>query len=310
MADLANNLINAEGLSVNTKVLYANRIKILKSMYNNGGREIDYVILNPKKTIKKIYDKYKAPQTIKNFIATILAIFKYNPLFKQTYPLLYDYYTAEYEKVNNKINEKYDSNEMSEKQKEQHFTFEELLEAVDKMERGTQDYLLMAFYTMMPPLRLDLNEVRLYRREPKQIDQNRDNYLVIRQRGSLVLVINNYKTSGTYGKQEIVLPKMLAKLIKQYFKDRREQNWLFINSNNEPYSDAGFSMYISNVLKKILGKHSTMNMIRHSYINYISGNKTMTTGEKKEIATQMGHSLQMQDQYRLIDEEVKNEVIN
>lgn len=300
MDDLANNLINAEGLSVNTKVLYANRIKILKSLYT-GNKDLEFVILNPKKTIKKIYDKYKAYQTIKNFIATILAVFKYNPIFKQQYPNLYDYYYAEYEKANEKVNEKYDDNRMSEKQEEQFFTFEELLKGIEKMEVGTQDHLLMSFYTLMPPLRLDLNEVKIFKREPKKTDIDKYNFIVLRQRGSLVLVLNNYKTSKQYGKQELVLPKPLVKIIRNYFKqdEKINQDYLFLNCNDEPYTDSGFSLYISRVLKDILGKHSTLNMIRHAYINFIA-NHNLTTGEKKTIAKQMCHSTDMQDQYRLM----------
>lgn len=303
--ELENNVLNASGISIQTKLNYANHFKILKSMFMGKNKDLETIILNPRRTLAKIYKKYPAISSRRSVLSSILGIFKYNPIFKQQYQQVYDFYLEVVKSLSDIIGQKYDNNELSQKQQEQYFTWEELLNAVDKMEKGTQEHLIMRFYTLLPPVRLDLNEVKVYRREPKLQDRNKGNYIVLRQRGTLVLVLNDYKTSNTYGKQELVLPKELAKELRLFFKDKENREYLILNKNNELYSEPTMSLYISNILKKILGKHSSMNMIRHAYVNYINKDKNMTTGDKKQIAKGMGHSLMQQEHYRLMPTENK-----
>jgi hypothetical protein len=301
--ELEKNVINASGISVQTKMNYANHFKILKSMFMGKNKDLETIILNPKKTIDKIYKKYPAITSRRAVLSSILGIFKYNPIFKQQYPNIYDFYLEEVKGLSELIQQKYDNNDLSERQKEQFFTWDELLQAVDKMEKGTQEHLLMRFYTLLPPVRLDLNEVRIFKREPKLIDKDKYNYIVLRARGTLVLVLSQYKTANTYGKQEIVLPKQLAKELRVFISNNPDRQYLFLNRNNELYTEPTMSLYITNILKKILGKHSSMNMIRHAYVNYINNDKNMTTGEKKQVAKGMGHSLLQQENYRLMPNE-------
>jgi len=115
--------------------------------------------------------------------------------------------------------------------------------------------------------------------------------------GNSRLVIADFKTSKVYGQiLHEKLPKELHdEIIISLQKQPRE--FLFVNARNEPFTRDTFSKWSSRVLEKLFGVIMTLTIIRHLYISSLDFNK-MTTKELDKIGKQMGHSLNMQSQYR------------
>ena len=89
---------------------------------------------------------------------------------------------------------------------------------------------------------------------------------------------NNYKTFGSYGKQEfkVQTPDYVPK-----------SGWLL----GKKYSQSN----LSNAVKRILGY--TINDLRHIYISENINKKDVTLGEKRKIAEKMAHSIGTQQEY-------------
>ena len=109
--ELENNVINASGLSLQTKMTYANHFKILKSWFLGKNKDLETIILTPKRTIAKVYKKYPSMTTRRTFLSSILGVFKYNPVFKNQYEDVYNIYLDEVKGLSELISKKYDNNE-------------------------------------------------------------------------------------------------------------------------------------------------------------------------------------------------------
>jgi len=76
-------------------------------------------------------------------------------------------------------------------------------------------------------------------------------------------VFNNYKTSGTYGTQEIAIPAALKKIIKKWLPLIPEgTNHLLFNANREPLTN----VTLNQRLTEIFGPKRGVNSIRHLYL--------------------------------------------
>ena len=125
----------------------------------------------------------------------------------------------------------------------------------------------------------------------KNIDKDTHNYL-----DKSKMVFNSYKTSKTYGTQELVIPTQLRNILKKWIAINPTE-YLFFDSNLNPLS----SVKLNQRFNKIFGKKVSVNQMRHTYLTDKFGD---TINKKNEVAntmSDMGSSSGMLDTY------VKNE---
>jgi hypothetical protein len=125
----------------------------------------------------------------------------------------------------------------------------------------------------------------------KSIDKDIHNYL-----DKSKMVFNSYKTSKTYGTQELAIPTQLRNILKKWIAINPTE-YLFFDSNLNPLS----SVKLNQRFNKIFGKKVSVNQMRHTYLTDKFGD---TINKKNEVAntmSDMGSSSSMLDTY------VKNE---
>lgn len=167
------------------------------------------------------------------------------------------------------INEVYADQTRTEKQEEKHVSQTELKELFEKLQVDAkkiyrhkdydwgklQDYILLALYggQFIPPRRaLDYTAMKI-----KNFNLENDNYFYKNK-----FVFNTFKTAGSAGKQEIVLPKPLLSIIKKWISINPTE-WLLFDTKKQSMN----AVKLNQKFNKLFGKAVSINEFRHSYMS-------------------------------------------
>jgi len=224
-------------------------------------------------------------------------------------------YEREQRAMNEKNTEARGENLLSGTQIKNYVAWEDIL-AYRGENWSSNDKLLYAFLTLMPPRRMEYALLKVVKMSPEKAmraDRN-FNYVVLNERGSPVLIIyNRYKTGKTYGQYLVNLvrkdevPFMRQKLkveLSRYLESVRPiENGMLLFGRADGKVDGNFSQRIMKLFEGT-GKNVGGNVLRHSFITWFLQNKpNVSDNELKEVALAMGHSLEMFRSYRKIVEE-------
>jgi len=190
------------------------------------------------------------------------------------------------------IRERIDSQELTERQKKNAVTWDQVMEA----RAANPDDLLLAFYTYLPPVRADYNAVHLLR-SGDSIPKG-ENYIIMDR--TYKLVLQEFKTSKTYSSIEHNLPEPLKKILdKSLAKEPRA--YLFVSSRTgEPYTASNFAEWAGRQLSKLIGQKTNLTALRHAYVHTIDYNQPYK--DLKAITNSMGHSVERSMLYKLKDD--------
>ena len=213
--------------------------------------------------------------------------------------------TAENAKVMDEIrgNPKQDKTE----KEEENWVSLPVLKKLAKQKAGEfniQDRLLIACYTLMPPVRLDLNDVVIVRTDfidettgrPVGITEKQNYIRIYKKAGKFYteLVLNSYKTDKTYGEFRERLPKPITDLIMELPVN---QTHLFQKKGGGPFSSAEtFGVYLRSVFKKLTEKNISVDLLRHIYLTDFRKNEK-TEETKQKVAKKMMNSVKEQTEY-------------
>jgi hypothetical protein len=181
----------------------------------------------------------------------------------------------------------------------------EIVEARNKLPLGSFPRLLLAVYTEIPPVRRDLHDTPVFVAPGDADLQKRHastggNYIVIDRENSR-LVLQEYKTAKVYGENVIPLTAPLMREITQSFQ-RYPRRHLFVSTKDfvTPYgNERTFGQWANATLHKIFGKPLTLTMLRHVYVTALDFN-SLTKRDRMTIASNMGHGLSRQEEYRFV----------
>lgn len=303
-SDLIQPILDAE-LSPVTKRVYLTR---LRTLLGKTGKSIFYVATNPDEFLPQVREWSEAPATQKSYIAAILAVFRHNEGLKDQQPAAYQAWYAAFQEINNAIDERYKNNAPSERQKEGYVPYADIVARRDALPDGSDDRLLLSFYTYLPPLRCDFNRLRVYDAEPAADAPGAPgaelNYIVLPRRASgaanaSTLVLGEFKTRAHH---DAPLRKELPEALTEQLRlslHAQPRDWVFTDRKGRPYSAMSYTKWTSRTLARLFGRPLTVSLIRHSFINTLDMN-TLTVAEKERIARDMAHTVAMQDRYRLI----------
>jgi hypothetical protein len=285
-------------------------------------------ILNDKKPFKNLafLKKYDAidtfmatysdntKKTIYASIASVLLLFKDT----STYKSAYKHYVAKM-KVLADESKKVDTSVKTEKQKENWIEWEEVkkvhTELSDKV-FGNKDkvfgenafaellkLVVLSLYTDLPPRRnQDYLKMKVANIKDEDTLPTDYNYLIVDKKVPVKFVFNIYKTAKTYGKQTLLIPESLAKVLSLYFKQHPILK--SVKGNTKVFPIAPFLLsfgstdpvvadnFITRILNKIFDKKIGCSMLRHIYL---SGKQNVN--EMIADANAMGHSLSQQREY-------------
>jgi len=222
----------------------------------------------------------------------------------------------QYTELRDELNEKYAEDQgdgiISEKQKKNFASMEEINSMLSQMEKqlrekkiktkgdltGKEKELLMMYtiYNMLKyvPTRNDIAGMKLT--SPKNYPkQNKDfNYLVV-GRSNIYYMLNNYKTNKTYGyDKRIDLPAPLVKIVRSYIRatGMKSGEVLFTTSTGNPISRNVLSQMLLKTSKKYINKGVSTTMMRKIVVSHELGELKK---KQKDLADKMQHSVAMQD---------------
>lgn len=325
-------------LSEKTYLTMKRNFERIEMIFDKTTQEIELKELDKvEEIVAKIDKNYKLASKIQ----TILGIKKLIASFENT-PQQYSIFIKwvdELKKNVNQRNEKIGNNEMTPNEEKNWIDYEDLKEKfVENLYKTVLDNqyivnniviskapklffelkrkLLLAFYILIPPARIENYQNLLVRhsknlKKKSSISLNKNyNYLTILENKNYELIFNKYKTSKLLGKVKRIIPKdsELGMLIKNFLFVRRgvvlhNDGFLFScnESSKKPMTPANFTTFLKKSSKLIFEKELSVNLFRHIFISYIS-KKSLSINDKKEIALFMGQTYNptQQEQYRKI----------
>lgn len=274
-------------------------------------RNVLYVILFPAHSLV-LLEKYLKQKDIESpmennksyskanmhsYISAVLAIFKHAPKYVNDIPQMTTYHKLWFEILSD--NEKdilarrgQNKPTLLQEAREGHkLTLQDIINKREENNIDIMSKLLLALYTMIPPVRADYYATHIIK--DGEVPET-DNYIVLKN-NSAELVIRKYKTSRKHGDiHHPVLPNELCIIILESLK-QYPRKYLF-EKNGKPYTPNSFCKWSSFTLEKLFGVELTLTMIRHIYISSLDLSK-MTVEEKKNIGKLMGHTLGVQAEY-------------
>ena len=277
-----------------TKIKYLEKQKVLNEQLN------DFII-----------NTYPVLNTRGAYQIAIMGVAKHSPTFAELLGKeLIDLITKAYETLIPELKHNATSQSKSEKEETNWLSLKELkaLHKAKSAEFSVQDNLLISFYTLIPPVRLDLGQVLIVRSAfidettglPAGVGE-KENYIVLNKKSgrySAVLNLKEYKTERTYGAFKEKLPKPITDLI---IKLPIEQTHLFSKKGGGPFASSDtFGNYLKSVFKTLTGKNMSCDILRHIYItDFRRGEKS--TEKKLMVAKKMMNSVETQTEYMRVE---------
>jgi len=254
-----------------------------------GFKSMDEVMKSPEASMKVLADSGMSvtPTSRHNYISAVVAyILHCVALDRQG-----DYkaqWIALQTKNQEPIQERYLSQEMTERQKGTAITWDQLMTA----RKANPDNLLLGFYTYLPPVRADYNAVHLLK--PTDPIPKDSNYIVLGT--DYKIVLQEFKTAKTYKTIEHILPEPLKKILDKSLKET-PRSYLFTLQSGEPMSANWFSGWAGKELTKLIGKKTNLTAIRHAFVHNLDYNGPLR--DLKSITDSMGHSVERSMLYKL-----------
>lgn len=200
-------------------------------------------------------------------------------------------------------NKEIQKQEKSDTQRENWITSDEIREVFDRLENDAkilfkksnrtnadmqqiQNYVIVSLLggIFIPPRRsLDFCALKI-----KNANKDEDNYIDKNK-----FVFNKYKTSKTYGKQELVIPQPLKNILNRWISIN-ESDYLLRDNNGNQMTSTKLNQYMNRIFG---GKKIAVNAMRHTYL---TDKYKQTSEENKRLANDMnamGSSTNMADTY-------------
>jgi hypothetical protein len=137
------------------------------------------------------------------------------------------------------------------------------------------DYIVLSLYVLLPPRRnmdyIKMKYIKNLKNLQDKTDYKEFNYFI---KDNHLFMFFNYKTSGTYQTQEVMVPSELYNLLMKYIKihpnRKSSEFFLLVNNKGEPMNA---SNCITRILNKIFKKKIGVSMLRHIYVSDKFGDK-------------------------------------
>jgi len=158
-----------------------------------------------------------------------------------------------------------------------------------------QKYLISALYTLQPPVRLTYANMKIIR--DLKDDDGKNNYLFIQGRNKKFFIFNTFKTQRSLGTIKQPINKDLNKIINMWIKINPSDNFL-LNKSGKALTENSLGKMLPKIFD-VPNKTVTVNQIRHAYISSMIDieHEKKIQEKKKELATAMHHSVDMQEDY-------------
>ena len=303
-------LLASNSLSASTKKTYECRLHTLATMGPGAGSDtaVFQLITTPEASGEEILASDKSLRTKHALVNTILSTYKH--MACASHPqmaLAHAQWDALSRKLGKEVDEIAKASVRTEKEDAGWASWSEWLAAEARLARedfGSVPHLLVAMLCLMPPVRGgDMGIVYVVKPSDPRATDDVTNVLI--WRGSAAkpaeMLIKTHKTQWKYGALHRPLPPSLRKVVAASLR-KNPRDALFVGADSEPFNNENtFVKFANKEFNKIFGKRVTVNIARHAFCSSLNVQK-LSTEQREAIATLMGHSLQMQESYRRLEE--------
>ena len=291
---------------------YEKKLMTLKKKKNSD----NYTFLKDIDDVKELLKSY-SPNTQKGYYNAIIVL-----LLALNHDKVFDELIEKYQKIRDPLNELYmqqqSSGELSQKQKENFASVDELNKMLTMMEKDINrrdikrksqldrsDIELLQVYTMFKffiryPTRNNLAAMKLISKSDynrlKEDEKKNNNYLV-REKTDMFISLNNYKTSQTYAEIKFTLDKDIQKVFRLFIKILKKNNndtlFTIVKKGEEVEMNSNLiTQYLTRYSEKYINKKISTSMIRHIIPSEKFAHKNK---EQAELCKIMGHSVACQN---------------
>ena len=299
-------ILQDPALSDSSKHTYAQRLRAISAKL---GQPISELAMQPMTVIPWVKTQYPEVATQKKVVTTVLAALRRMPATKPQHRQALAIWLRASKELEAQPQARLKANEPSARQQRGYVDFREVIKVRTSLAKGSRQRLLLAFYTMIPPLRCNLNRVALLQcpASAATISQNdmdtvkENNFLCLPadRKKPAILVLREFTTANSAGIWRRTLPTNLTQELWTSLQAEPPRRWLFTTKSGSPYTAKNFSKWCCSVLQKLFGKPLTLTLSRHSYLNSMDWNK-LTIAARENLAAAMCHSTETQDTYRWI----------
>jgi hypothetical protein len=283
---------------------YERQLKTLQNIFDTDNFDF---IDDIEKVKSALSDKHFTTQ--RNFYNSIIVLL--NALNKEK--TLIDKYTEIRDELNQQYLKQQQSGKITEKQKPNFVSKDEILNMVQTMEKNikknklkskkdltTDDIVLLTEYTLFNflihlPTRNDMAGMKYINKTMynKITTEDKTNYLV-KDKSKMFIVLNDYKTKGTFGRKILDVPKSLEKVLKMFIKTTQKDfgDVLFVNTRGEAISRNGISQFLLKTSQKYLDKNISTTMMRKIIFSNEFAEKNKIQKKLSDVA---GHSVETQN---------------
>ena len=293
-------------LSDSSKLTYAQRLRAISAKL---GQPISELAMQPMTILPWIKQQYTEVATQKNVVTAVLAALRRMPAGKDQSPQALAIWLRASKELEAEQQARLKANEPSARQQRGYVNFREVIKVRNALAKGSRQCLLLAFYTMIPPLRCDLNRMALLQCPASAANISKDDMDTVKENNFLclpadrkkpaILVLREFKTANSAGIWRKTLPMNLTRELWTSLQAESPRRWLFTTKSGSPYTAKNFSKWCYVVLVKLFGRPLTLTLLRHSYLNSVDWNK-LTIAARENLAADMCHSTENQDTYRWI----------
>ena len=282
--------------------IYGDKLKRLKKLF--GTDSFDF-LTRPEDVFDKL--KHLNYQTQKNYINAIIV---YLQAINGDQEII-ETYSKKRDEYGNQYNKAQESGVISDSQKDNFVTSEEVAKMLSLMKKDIQSlsndtsemsadlnelyqaYMMVNLYHRFP-IRNDVSEmVSMKANDYKKIKDNSINYLII-GKSKMEIVLNDYKTNKRYGQNIIEVEDLqLKKLLRKYVKDKG-YGVLFTGRDGKAWSRNMISQILIKYSQKYLGKNVGSVMLAKAYLSSKYSDNMGVFKEMKKDASVRGHSVMTQ----------------
>ena len=273
-------------------------------------------IYNITNTINKIKDIYRNTNTLQNKLRPLVNLLARVDSFEKSYQILTNFNIS----LKNTYIEKREENDDSDEeiQKLSHimklFNPEKIIETnnlIQNSSLNTRDKLLASLYLLIPPRRLEYRFLKLIK-DDYDIEKlsNNFNYIVLDNDNlPTEIIFKRFKTARAggkikrdiYGTQAYELNKYIIKYLIEYINE----NDIKINQMLFDIPLSTFSKLVSDIMNSLFNYNNiNATTIRKISAIYNQQNNEKSVKDKRELASQMGHSYTENTMYNKIIKKV------
>tara|TARA_R110000823_G_scaffold251077_10_gene374019 strand:- start:162 stop:1148 length:987 start_codon:yes stop_codon:yes gene_type:complete len=310
-------------LKPNTIKQYETHLNKLKKIFESDNWDF---LSDPEKVNEALKDKaYTSRRNSFNAIIVLLMALNHDDKYTEL--------IEKYDKMRNELNSKYDeemsSGKISEKQKNNFVEYEKVEEMIKTMENeiksqglkkkekltGKEKELLMVYtlYSMLIriPTRNDMAGQSLISKtayNKLSDEEKKNNNYLVKEKGKMFGVYNEYKTSKKYGEKKIDIPKDLEKILNMYINKtgKKMGDVLFTSSTGNPLSRNMISQLLMKTSKKYLNASVSTTLMRKIVASKHFGADSefgKLKQKQQELADKMGHDPATMDKVYIKEKE-------